>query len=63
MEMPLIKDEWYRRGFYAVILALVGFIGGIYFAQHMIIAPKLDDAVKLKGIVINSQPYDLKERP
>ena len=48
--------------FWMIIAALFGFMVGIYFAQDIIIGKMLDDAVKLKGIVIHSIPYDLKER-
>lgn len=52
----------YKVGFWFLLLTLLGFLGGMYFAQHVIIEKRLADAVKLQGIVINSQPYDLKAR-
>lgn len=58
-----IKTEvFYKAGFYFLIVFALGFIGGVFFAQNVIIEKKLSDSVKLKGIVINSIPYDLKER-
>jgi len=55
-------DMFYKVGFFFLIIFLVGFIIGIYFAQDVIIERRLNDSIKLKGIVINSIPYDLKER-
>ena len=55
-------DMFYKVSFFFLIIFLVGFIIGIYFAQDVIIERRLNDSIKLKGIVINSIPYDLKER-
>jgi uncharacterized protein YneF (UPF0154 family) len=57
-----IKESLYRIGFWFLIIFLIGFISGVFFAQKMIIEKRLADSVKLKGIVIESVVYDLKER-
>jgi hypothetical protein len=52
----------YKIGFWFLLLTLIGFVGGLFFAQHVIIERRLADAVKLQGIVIGNIPYDLKAR-
>jgi len=57
------RETVYRIGFWFLVIYLVGFLSGILFAQKMVIDPRLKDAVKLGGIVINNSVYDLKPRP
>ena len=58
-----IKTEtFYKVGFWTTVILLIGFIGGIFFAQYMIIEKRLADSVKLGGIVIDQRVYDLKAR-
>jgi len=56
------KLQRQNKVFWLIIASLIGFVIGISFAQELIIGKKLSDSVKLHGIVINSVPYDLKER-
>lgn len=56
------KMFFYKIGFWFLALTLLGFIGGLYFAQHYIIDRQLASAVTLQGIVIDNIPFDLKRR-
>jgi hypothetical protein len=58
----MTKEVWYKIGFWFLSLFLMGFIAGMVFADKLIIEKRLEDSIKLKGIVINKIPYDLKER-
>jgi len=67
MEMPetkigFIKESIYRIGFWFLIIYLTGLVTGIFFASSLIIEKKLNESVKLGGIVLNNKVYDLKER-
>jgi hypothetical protein len=60
-----MKEIWGKvqkmMGWFLIVL-LLGFIAGWYMSTWMVIDPRLDDAVALKGIVIKNVPYDLKVR-
>jgi len=53
----------YKIGFWFLTIFLVGFLCGTYFAQQLIILPKLMEAQKIGAVVINKEIYDLKRRP
>jgi hypothetical protein len=58
-----VRHDWYSRGFWTTIIILLGFLAGVFFAQEVIIKPKLNEAIKLGGIVIDNSVYELKIRP
>jgi len=49
-------------GFWFLIIFLIGFTSGIFFASKMIIEPRLNDSIILGGIVIDKKSYDIKPR-
>ena len=55
------KEERSKIWMCSLIGLLIGFLLGIIFAGQ-IIKSELSDAVKVKGIVIKSIPYELKEK-
>ena len=55
------SNRLYGTGFWATILILVGFIGGVMWSQHSMYT-KFEESVNLGGIVHNSKVYDIKER-
>lgn len=60
-----MKEKWDKiqkeMGWFLIVF-LLGFVAGWYMSTWMVIDPRLNDAVALKGIVINKIPYDLKVR-
>jgi hypothetical protein len=61
-ETGFIKETVYKIVSWFMIIFLVGFISGIFFAQYIIIEKRLADSVALKGMVIDNKVYDLRER-
>ena len=56
------KGTGYKMGFWVIIIFLAGFLSGVTFAQHFIIYPKMKEATRLQGVIIDNKVFDLKER-
>jgi len=52
----------YKIAFWSLIIFILGFIAGIFYAQDIIIGKRLKDSTRLGGIVIENKVYDMKER-
>lgn len=55
-------EEKYKLGFWTTILLLMGFIGGLFFAQYFIIDKKLAESARIGAVVINNKVFDMAER-
>jgi hypothetical protein len=55
-------EDKYKLGFWTTILLLIGFIGGIFFAQYFVIDRKLAEAARIGGVVVNNKVFDMTER-
>lgn len=56
-----MNETKYKAGFFVILILLVGFIGGLFFAQYAIIEPKHKESTRLKGIIIDNKVYTLQE--
>jgi len=56
-----LSTLFHTLSFWFLLIFLVGFLTGTYCMQKYVDI-RMNDAVKLNGIIINSLPYDLKQR-
>lgn len=57
-----ISTLFHTLSFWFLLIFLLGFLSGTY-AMNKYLDVRMNDAVKLNGIIINGLPFDLKQRP
>ena len=59
--MTINKEAIYKLALWFVVFYLIGGISGAYFGGYAI-GKKLNDSVRIGGIIIEDRVYDLKAR-